>query len=95
MLLLSETSPKVETKGDGRFCAHTMNHAATFVTTTRKEAIAYAKKWVDVAVKIGSPSIRTHIQRPANSTPNVRRTAESLREVAEYGAGKNLSSFGE
>lgn len=57
---------------------------------TRKKAIAYGKKWVDVAVAIGSPSIRTHIRRPSNSAPNVERTAESLREMADYGAGKNV-----
>jgi sugar phosphate isomerase/epimerase len=57
---------------------------------TRKKAIAYAKKWVDVAVEIGSPSIRTHIQRAANSAPDLGRSADSLREVAEYGAGKNV-----
>jgi sugar phosphate isomerase/epimerase len=56
----------------------------------RQKAISYAKKWVDVAVAIGSPSIRTHIQQPANSAPSVQRTAESLREVANYGAGKNV-----
>src|SRR5215469_979910 len=28
----------------------------------RTQAIAYAQKWVDVAVEIGSPSIRVHIQ---------------------------------
>lgn len=57
---------------------------------TRKKAIAYAKKWLDVADEIGSPSVRTHIRRPSNSAPNVQRTAESLREVAEYGAAKNV-----
>lgn len=57
---------------------------------TRKQAVSYAKKWVDVAVAIGSPSIRTHIQRATNSTPNVQRAAESLREVAVYGAQKNV-----
>jgi sugar phosphate isomerase/epimerase len=59
-------------------------------SSTRKKAIAHAKKWVDIAVEIGSPSIRTHIERPSNSVPRVQRTAESLREVAEYGAGKNV-----
>jgi sugar phosphate isomerase/epimerase len=58
--------------------------------STREKAIAYAKKWVDVAVTIGSPSIRAHIQRPSNSVPSVQHTAESLREVAAYGAGKNV-----
>jgi sugar phosphate isomerase/epimerase len=59
-------------------------------SSTREKAIAHAKKWVDVAVEIGSPSIRTHIQQPSNSSPHVQRTAESLREVAEYGAGKKV-----
>jgi sugar phosphate isomerase/epimerase len=58
--------------------------------STRRKAISYAKQWVDIAVQIGSPSIRTHIQRPSNSGPHVQRTAESLREVVEYGAGKNV-----
>jgi sugar phosphate isomerase/epimerase len=58
--------------------------------STRKNAIAHAKNWVDTAVQIGSPSIRTHIQRASNSVPHVQRTVESLREVAEYGAGKNV-----
>ena len=58
--------------------------------STRKKAIGHAKRWVDIAVEIGSPSIRTHIQRPSNSVPRVQRAAESQREVAEYGAGKNV-----
>ena len=56
----------------------------------RQKAISYAKKWVDVAVAIGSPSIRTHIQKPANSAASVQRTAESLRQVVNYGAVKNV-----
>ena len=56
----------------------------------RKKAIAYGKKWVDVAVAIGSPSIRVHIEGTSNSTPNVERASESLREVADYGAAKNV-----
>ena len=58
--------------------------------STREKAITYAKKWVDIAVEIGSLSIRTHIRRPSNSAPSVQRTAESLREVAAYGATKNV-----
>jgi sugar phosphate isomerase/epimerase len=57
---------------------------------TREKAVAYAKKWVDVAVHIGSPGIRTHIAAARNSTPNVQRTAESLREVTAYAADKNI-----
>ncbi|MGH9741132.1 MAG: sugar phosphate isomerase/epimerase family protein, partial [Candidatus Acidiferrum sp.] len=51
---------------------------------------AYAKKWVDVASRIGSPGIRTHIAAAKNSSPNVARAAESLRAVSEYAAEKNV-----
>jgi sugar phosphate isomerase/epimerase len=57
---------------------------------TRQEAIAFAKKWVDVAAAIGSPSIRVHNERAPNSAPNVERTAESLRQVTEYAARNNI-----
>lgn len=57
---------------------------------TRDKAVAFAKSWVDVAVRIGSPSIRTHIPGAKNSSPDVARTAESLRKVTEYAAKKNL-----
>jgi sugar phosphate isomerase/epimerase len=56
----------------------------------REKAIVYAKKWVDVAVRVGSPSIRTHIAVARNSSPNVERTAEILREVTGYAADKNI-----
>jgi sugar phosphate isomerase/epimerase len=59
-------------------------------TSVRKKAIAYANKWVDIAVQLGCPSIRIHNQRAANSPPNVERTAESLREVTEYAASRNV-----
>ncbi|MGC2528608.1 MAG: TIM barrel protein [Candidatus Acidiferrum sp.] len=56
----------------------------------RDLAVVYAKKWVDVAVLIGSPGIRTHIAAARNSSPNVERAAESLRNVADYAASKNV-----
>jgi sugar phosphate isomerase/epimerase len=56
--------------------------------STRKKAVAYGKTWVDVAAAIGCPSIRTHIA--GKPSPNLQRTAESLREVASYGAENNI-----
>jgi sugar phosphate isomerase/epimerase len=56
----------------------------------REKAVAYAKKWADVAASIGSPGIRTHIAAARNSSPNIERTAETLREVTEYAAAKNI-----
>jgi sugar phosphate isomerase/epimerase len=56
----------------------------------RKKAIAHGKKWVDVAVVLGSPSVRTSIAEAKDSKPDVGRAAESIREVVEYAAGKNI-----
>ena len=56
----------------------------------RKLAIHNGKKWVDIAVILGSPSIRTHIEGPNKIQPDVARAAESLKELASYGAGKNV-----
>lgn len=56
----------------------------------RKTAVDKAKKWVDAAVALGSPSIRVHIQGARGVEPDVARAAESLRIVADYGAEKNI-----
>jgi sugar phosphate isomerase/epimerase len=56
----------------------------------REKAVTFAKKWVDVAARINSPGIRTHIAAAKNSSPNVERAAESLREVTGYAADKNV-----
>lgn len=56
----------------------------------RKSAVEYAKKWVDVAVEIGSPSIRAHVGVVRGVKPDVDRAAESLKQVAGYGAEKNV-----
>jgi sugar phosphate isomerase/epimerase len=58
--------------------------------THRDKAIASSKKWVDVAVAVGSPSIRVHIQGARGAAPDVGRASESLKQVAEYGAAKNI-----
>ena len=56
----------------------------------RQTGIDNAKKWVDAAVTLGSPSIRVHIQGAHGVAPDVGRAAESLRAIAEYGAEKNI-----
>jgi sugar phosphate isomerase/epimerase len=58
--------------------------------SARNKAIAFAKRWVDVAGAIASPSIRVHNHRASNSAPNVERTADSLRQLTEYAAGNNI-----
>ena len=56
----------------------------------RQMAVDYGKKWVEVAVALGSPSIRIHVAGAANAKPDVDRTAESLTRLADYGAEKNV-----
>jgi sugar phosphate isomerase/epimerase len=56
----------------------------------RERAVAFSKEWIDVAVAIGSPSVRTNIPQAKDSKPDLERTAASLKRVAEYGAAKNV-----
>jgi sugar phosphate isomerase/epimerase len=56
----------------------------------RKKAVENGKKWVDIAFTLGSPSIRTHIEGAPHVEPDVERAAESLRQLADYGATKNV-----
>jgi sugar phosphate isomerase/epimerase len=68
----------------------TVNSFYDAEVSLREKAVDYTKKWVDVAVRIGSPGIRTHIATARNSSPSVERTTESLRQVTEYAADKNI-----
>lgn len=56
----------------------------------REKAIAHYKKWVDVAVAIGSPSIRTNVAPAKDAKPDVERLAESLRGTVEYASANNV-----
>jgi sugar phosphate isomerase/epimerase len=56
----------------------------------RALAIDYAKKWIDVAVALGSPSVRVHVAGVRGVKPDVDPAADSLRQVADYGAEKSV-----
>jgi sugar phosphate isomerase/epimerase len=56
----------------------------------REVAIANAKAWVDVAVTLGSPSIRTHIEGVKGRKPDAVLAAASLKKVAEYGESQDV-----
>ncbi|MGD0128896.1 MAG: sugar phosphate isomerase/epimerase family protein [Terriglobia bacterium] len=60
------------------------------VEAQRQKAVENGKKWMDVAVAIGSPSVRLHIAEARHVKPDVDRAAESLKRLAEYGAQKNV-----
>jgi sugar phosphate isomerase/epimerase len=56
----------------------------------REQAINFSKQWIEVAVAIGSPSVRTNLSPAKDSGPDLERAADSLRIVAAYGASKGV-----
>jgi sugar phosphate isomerase/epimerase len=57
----------------------------------REKAIATCRKWVDVAVALGSPSIRTGVTPAKDAKPNVERLADSLSQIADYASANNIA----
>jgi sugar phosphate isomerase/epimerase len=56
----------------------------------RKLAVESGKQWVNIAVELGSPGIRTAISGPPQLRPDTDRAAESLTELSDYAAAKNI-----
>jgi sugar phosphate isomerase/epimerase len=56
----------------------------------RDQAVAFSKKWIDVAAAIGSPSVRTNIPEATDSKPDLGRTADTFKRVIEHAAAKNV-----
>jgi sugar phosphate isomerase/epimerase len=56
----------------------------------RARAIAFCRAWIDAAAAIHAPGIRTNIPPAKAAEPNVERAAETLRQIADYGASKNI-----
>lgn len=56
----------------------------------RDRAVAFSRKWIDVAAVIGSPSVRTNIAEAKGAKPDVQRAADTLKRVSEYAATKNV-----
>ncbi len=55
----------------------------------RRDAVEYGKKWIDIAVELGSPSVRQHVGRSPGEA-NVDLAAASLGEMASYASKKNI-----
>lgn len=56
----------------------------------REAAIAYGRKWIDIAHQIGSPSVRQHVHARPGVPRNVELAANSLGQLADYGAKRNI-----
>jgi sugar phosphate isomerase/epimerase len=54
----------------------------------RHMAVEYGRHGIDVAVQVGSPSVWQHVS--GAEKPDVERAAESLGQLAEYGAKRNI-----
>lgn len=56
----------------------------------RQEAVEYGKKCIDIAVEVGSPSVRQHVGGHEGEKPDVALAATSLGEMAAYGERKGI-----
>jgi sugar phosphate isomerase/epimerase len=56
----------------------------------RESAVTASRTSVDIAVQVGSPSVRQHVAGHAGEKPDVSLAAGSLQELAEYGAKRNV-----
>lgn len=57
----------------------------------RKKAVAVTREWIEIAAAVGSPGIRRNLAGPRDVKPDVGRTVESLKEVANFGAERNVT----
>jgi sugar phosphate isomerase/epimerase len=56
----------------------------------RETAVATAKKSVDIASQLGSPSVRLHVSGKKDLKPDVDVASASLADVAAHGEKKNV-----
>jgi sugar phosphate isomerase/epimerase len=57
----------------------------------RERAIKFGKTWIEVAARLGSPSVRINIAPAKNVKPDAARVAEGIKPIAEYAASKNIA----
>jgi sugar phosphate isomerase/epimerase len=56
----------------------------------RAHAVSRGKTWVDAAAAVGSPGIRLNNPGIRGAKPNLELAVDSLRQVADHGAEKNV-----
>ncbi len=56
----------------------------------RRGAIERGRKGIDIAMAVGSPSVRQHVSGRRGTIPNVELAAGSLGELAAYGAKRGV-----
>lgn len=58
--------------------------------SARQAGIDFGCKWIDIAVKLGSPSVRQHLELHPGQKAQIEPAAESLSQLAKYGAKRNI-----
>lgn len=56
----------------------------------RRAAVEARRRWVEVAVALGCPSIRTNMGGVRQPPPNVQVAADALRQVADHAGRHNI-----
>jgi sugar phosphate isomerase/epimerase len=56
----------------------------------RQEAVDFGKHGIDLALILGSPSMRQHLGAPSGVKPDLELASQTLGRLAEYGAAKNI-----
>lgn len=69
---------------DGEHCPYSND------ASERDKAVAFSKQWIDIAARLGSPSVRTNLPDDKNRKPDLERTAESLKKVVAHAAEKRI-----
>jgi sugar phosphate isomerase/epimerase len=59
-------------------------------SATRKAGVDFGRKWIDIARVLGSPSVRQHVAGSPGAKPDAALAAESLSELADYGAKRGI-----
>jgi sugar phosphate isomerase/epimerase len=63
---------------------------ATTDSTVAEAAVQDSCKWIDIAVTIGSPSVRQHLSAQKGEKPDVDAAATHLARLADYGGKRNI-----
>jgi sugar phosphate isomerase/epimerase len=56
----------------------------------RQAALKYGQNGIDLAVTLNSPSVRMHLGASQGAKPDVELASQTLGQLADYGAAKNI-----
>lgn len=56
----------------------------------RQKSVESSSHWIDLAVTLGSPSVRQHLSGSRGVKPDAELAARTLGRLADYGASKNI-----